>query len=101
MGAALGAAARSPAGQERATGSAGHADSADSVDIAAGIERAAAAAAASFQALGMPQRMRDLGVAHSQLDEIRRLSLRNFNADRSRRLAQYEDLLGEVLAQAW
>lgn len=107
MGAALDAGGSASSGNANAAGhahsteSASRGDRSDSADPAAGIASAAAAAAASFQALGMPQRLRDLGIAHSQLDDIRRLSLRNFNADRSRRLAQYEDLLGEVLAQAW
>jgi len=54
-----------------------------------------------FSAMGIPGRMRDLGVGRQHLAAIVRLSLTNFNADRQRELASYEDTLSELVAQAW
>lgn len=59
------------------------------------------AAVSVFGAMGIPVRLRDLGVPHEQLAEIVRISLRNFNADRERGLANHQDLLAAVLHDAW
>jgi alcohol dehydrogenase class IV len=74
---------------------------APAADAAQGIIQAAAAADTFFRGLGMPARLRDMGIAQARLAEIRQLSLKNFNADRARRLGAHQDLLDAVLAQAW
>ncbi|PLC49358.1 hypothetical protein CR159_13740 [Pollutimonas subterranea] len=54
-----------------------------------------------FGGMGIPGRLRDLGVRNEQIAEIVTLSLRNFNADRERRLANHRDLLSAVMHDAW
>lgn len=51
--------------------------------------------------LGLPGRLRDLGVLKEQLAKIVTLSLFNFNADRQRQFSQHQDALHAVLHDAW
>jgi alcohol dehydrogenase class IV len=51
--------------------------------------------------MGVPDRLRDLGVGSDHIEEIVRLSLTNFNADRQRELSAYEETLGALVLEAW
>jgi len=55
----------------------------------------------AFSEMGVPGCLRELGVAREHLDEIVRLSLMNFNADRKQELLQHETALRELVAEAW
>lgn len=55
----------------------------------------------AFSEMGVPGCLRELGVAREHLDEIVRLSLMNFNADRKQELLQHEAALRELVAEAW
>lgn len=70
-------------------------------DLSSAPEVVGQAVAGLFGGMGIPVRLRDLGVTQAQLDEIVSLSLRNFNADRERRLADHQGLLAAVLQDAW
>jgi alcohol dehydrogenase class IV len=54
-----------------------------------------------FAMMGVPDRLRDLGVGSDHIEEIVRLSLTNFNADRQRELSAYEETLGALVLEAW
>ncbi|NYT36405.1 iron-containing alcohol dehydrogenase [Allopusillimonas soli] len=54
-----------------------------------------------FSDLGVPRHLRDLGVARHMLDEIVKLSLLNFNADRNRELGSHQGKLRKIVYEAW
>lgn len=70
-------------------------------DESCAVELVGKAVIRLFGGMGIPTRLRDLGVANEQLASIVTLSLRNFNADRDRLLADHKDLLSAVLSDAW
>ena len=54
-----------------------------------------------FSGLGMPIRLRDLGIPREGLDEVLKNSLKNFNADPKCEFPRERDMLNDVLQQAW
>ena len=62
---------------------------------------AADALAASYRALGMPARVRDLGIPEGELGLVARDTLKNFNANRGARAADHVDRMLELLRACW
>lgn len=54
-----------------------------------------------FSLMGLPTRLRDLGVSQEHLLPIVQLSLTNFNADRQRELAGHEAALRRLVTDVW
>ena len=63
--------------------------------------RAAAYLEDRFRALGLPTRVRDLGIPESGLPLLVADSLKNFNADPQREFEREQDVLHDVLRAAW
>ena len=63
--------------------------------------RAASALARAFESIGMPDNLSRLGIPRTSGAKILASALRNFNADPSREFIKEEDLLREVLEEAW
>ncbi len=62
---------------------------------------AADALARYFSDLGMPARLRELGVPRDGLDAVVADSMKNFNADPGREFLQHRDELAETLRACW
>lgn len=54
-----------------------------------------------FRSVGMPTRLRDLGIPRASLPRLLEHSLKNFNADPQREFVKERDLLLDVLRDAW
>lgn len=73
----------------------------DSLPLTEAPQRAADHLDQLFLGLGMPIRLRDLGIAREGLDAVLKNSLKNFNADPKCEFPRERDLLSDVLQQAW
>ena len=73
----------------------------DSLPLGEAPQRAADHLDQLFAGLGMPIRLRDLGIPHEGLDAVLKNSLKNFNADPKCEFPRERDLLNDVLQQAW
>jgi len=67
----------------------------EAADAAAkGIERV-------FAGLGLPTRLRDLGIPHGEFDRILANSMQNYNADPRQEFRRERPFFGQVLTEAW
>jgi alcohol dehydrogenase class IV len=64
-------------------------------------ERAARAIEQTLGSIGMPTRVRELGIPPESLEEILARSLKNFNADPRREFVREREFLREVLQATW